>query len=231
MKNFVRKVVRSAGYDIIKARPVLIDFMNDRGIDQVIDVGANVGQFARQLRRRGYTGAILSLEPVSKVFQQLNANCSSDPKWKGLNLAAGDKDGSQEIQISENTEFSSLNKTTAAAEQFDPQARQVATEVIKVARLDTLLADLTGNILLKIDTQGYESSVLNGATALLARTSLVQLELPSLHLYENVWSMADAMKRMEGLGFALLQMQAINYLKKGQVVPIDFDCLFGRPQS
>jgi hypothetical protein len=34
------------------------------GVDLVIDVGANVGQFGLGLRNRGYAKRILSLEPV-----------------------------------------------------------------------------------------------------------------------------------------------------------------------
>jgi FkbM family methyltransferase len=48
-----------------------MDFIENRGINLVLDVGANVGQFGLSLRNRGYAGQIMSFEPVSDAFNEL----------------------------------------------------------------------------------------------------------------------------------------------------------------
>jgi FkbM family methyltransferase len=230
MKHLIRGALKRVGRDIVRFQPHLIDFLNHRGIDQVIDVGANTGQFAAELRKERYRGHIISLEPIAKVFEVLRRNSASDPKWTALNVAAGARSETAQISVSENTVFSSLNRTTPIAEAFDPQARVVAIETIQVRRLDELFKDLPGSIFLKIDTQGYEAQVLAGGGDFMKRVLGVQMELPCVHLYEGVWSMAEAIKTMDSLGFTLFQVRTVNVSKTDPLAPIELDCVFGRPQ-
>ena len=57
--------------------------------DCVLDVGANAGQFALQLRSLGYTGLILSFEPDPQVFKELKQHSDGDARWHAFNLALG----------------------------------------------------------------------------------------------------------------------------------------------
>ena len=229
MKIVIRKVMNSVGFDIVRVQPRLLAFLHDRGIDHVVDVGANSGQFAAWLRKEGYTGQIISLEPLASVFLELQRNSGSDPKWTAINVAAGAKDEVAQIAVAENSVFSSIKKTSSWAEDFDPQARTIAMETIRVKRLDDILAGLQGKIFLKIDTQGYEAQVLDGAGAFMNRVLGVQMELPCVHLYEGVWSMAEAIRKMESLGFTLFQTQPVSFSKTDAITPIELDCVFGRP--
>ena len=58
-------------------------------VDLVLDVGANRGQYAGQLRRSGYTGRILSFEPVPEVFAELSRAAAGDDLWDVHQLALG----------------------------------------------------------------------------------------------------------------------------------------------
>ena len=82
--------------------------METCGINVVLDVGANVGQYGTGLRNVGYTGRIVSFEPLSTEFKQLSAKATADGAWQSLNFALGDVDGSSEINVSsEYTQVSS----------------------------------------------------------------------------------------------------------------------------
>jgi FkbM family methyltransferase len=231
LRRTLARLLAGRRYEMVRARPGLIDFLRARAIDEVIDVGANTGQFAAMLRAAGYRGRITSLEPVAAVFAELQRRAAADPDWRTLNLAAGAREESLEIGVAESSVFSSINPTTEAAAAFDRKSRRLATETIAVKPLDQLCAGLAGNILLKIDTQGYEPRVLDGAAALLARVQGVLMELPCIHLYENSWTLAEAVGRMESLGFRLYQVEPVNFSKTEPAALVEIDCLFARPSQ
>ena len=92
MKWMVLKALRQrAGIDVVRARknPTLMDFIENRRVNLVLDVGANVGQFAQSLRNRGYAGRIISFEPVKEAFSALENAARGDDLWTASNLALG----------------------------------------------------------------------------------------------------------------------------------------------
>eukprot|EP01037_Dinobryon_pediforme_P025435 gene25435-27589_t len=112
----------------------LVHLLREQGITHVIDVGANVGQFAQKLRYAGYRGAILSVEPVSSVHDQLRAHAARDATWSVLPRAAGgDRDGTVTINILAD---STLSSTLTSLHQAT-----IAHETVDLRRLDTLLEE------------------------------------------------------------------------------------------
>ena len=71
-------------------------------VDLALDVGANEGQFASQLRGGGFRGKIISFEPLSAAFAALRRKCDRDADWSCHKLAIGDTDGEAIINISAN---------------------------------------------------------------------------------------------------------------------------------
>src|SRR5882724_10524533 len=67
------------------------------GISCVLDVGANSGQFGRKLRLAGYSGRIVSFEPVSGPYRQLTEVAKRDDEWCTAQMALGDRTGSATI--------------------------------------------------------------------------------------------------------------------------------------
>ena len=61
----------------------LTKLLRRMSINCVIDVGANKGQFASELRAAGYRGHICSFEPVPLTFSELGARFRGDPRWDG----------------------------------------------------------------------------------------------------------------------------------------------------
>ena len=68
-------------------------------VNIVLDVGANLGQYARSLRANGYAGRIVSFEPVPHIADRLEKRASGDPDWQVLRCALGDRDETAEIHV------------------------------------------------------------------------------------------------------------------------------------
>jgi SAM-dependent methyltransferase len=105
IKHEFRKILWKMGYDISRHGPAssplvrrrkLLDFY---AINTVLDVGANTGQFAKQLRNFGFFGKIVSFEPLSSAFELLRQNADSDPKWEVINCALGETNVTKEINV------------------------------------------------------------------------------------------------------------------------------------
>ena len=76
LRALIRRRLHNLGIDIRQARhhPSLTDFLANRRVDIVLDVGANAGQFGLHARNNGYEGRIVSFEPVKGPFEQLAAD-------------------------------------------------------------------------------------------------------------------------------------------------------------
>lgn len=142
VKTLLRSVLRSIGYDVSRTRPSRQDFLKVRSIDTIIDVGANDGQFAHEVRDRGYAGSIISFEPIREVYGKLAERFANDPLWKGYNLGVSNKSGEAVIGVSELSVFSSMHKLKAAADKFDERSSFVRSETIKTTTLEHDLNEL-----------------------------------------------------------------------------------------
>jgi FkbM family methyltransferase len=217
--------IRRTGFD-----RDLMDFIVHRQIDTVIDVGANVGQFGQDLRTRGYRGKIVSFEPIASVYQTLAATTTTDTQWESHNCALGAEAGEATIHVSQASVFSSILPSTQAATRYDKTAAIAKTETIAVRRLDDTCRGLSGNVLLKIDTQGFERQVLEGGRAMLSTLKGVLMELPIVHLYQRTWRFHEAVAFMDEAGFVPAQIRPVNYHSADPVSQVEVDCLF-RPRN
>jgi FkbM family methyltransferase len=208
----------------------LIDFIEDRAIDVVLDVGANVGQFGEWLRGSGYRGRILSFEPGKAEFEELARKARADGNWKAFHCGLGAAAGKAVLRVSRLSVFNSLLDLSAAATLHDERMAVDHTEEIEVRTLDAIAAPLAGRMLLKIDTQGYERPVLEGGRQVLQRMAGVLLELPVIHTYEGEWDLQEGLQYMAEAGFVLAQILPVGFHTADKVAAVEFDCLF-RPRS
>ena len=175
-------------------------------VDAVLDVGANIGQYGQMLRREGYAGPILSFEPLAAPRAALAAAASSDPLWSlapplALDAAAGEV----VIEASAESDMSSILPQAALLRQVSPSSAVTGRVTVEAARLDALTQLLDPDwqrLHLKVDVQGYEPQVLEGALGLIDRLQTIQLELALAPVYEGELSWRVMVDRMAELGFA-----------------------------
>jgi FkbM family methyltransferase len=231
VKRQVKKHFWRRGLEI-RSSPHLGKFLESRKIDVVLDVGANIGQFGRDLRDEGYRGLIVSFEPVKSVFETLKSVADSDDAWEAHNFALGSTPARTSIKVSESTDFSSLLEQTPEARRFDRSSKVLREEIVEVQRLDDIFSRFKGRrVFLKIDTQGFEREVLEGAQESLKEIFGVQAELPIVHLYRGVWSLPEALAYMSKRGFVLGQVRPTNFDSEERVTLIELDCIFRRERA
>jgi FkbM family methyltransferase len=153
----------------------------------VVDVGANEGQFAANLRTIGYRGRIYSFEPSALAHARLIDAASGDAAWKiGPRVACGSEAVAGYLNVSNNSVSSSILHMTTLHEDAAPGSSVGRMEEIEIVPLDCVMTEESvkeAAILLKIDTQGYELEVLRGAPRTLGRTNVVLVELSCVELY------------------------------------------------
>ncbi len=181
----LKRFTASASEDLRTAK--LLDL---NSINFVIDVGANTGQFAQSLYDFGYKGRVLSFEPVENCHQELLKHSESNPNWKvAERCAIGNTDGQTAINVSDASVFSSILTIKDKYVEHNPKSGIVKQEQMPIYRLDTILPTyLKGGdhkLFLKIDTQGYEKMVLEGASGLLKMIKGIKIEIPLYPIYEN----------------------------------------------
>jgi FkbM family methyltransferase len=189
----------------------IISSLNQFNIDFVFDVGANEGQFAKEIRSCGYGGHIVSFEPLSKAHNTLVRLSASDEKWDvHPRCALGDHIGEIEINIAGNSASSSLLPMLDSHLSAAPHTAYVGKEPVSLLTLDSISSDYISqfkNPFLKIDTQGYEWAILDGSLNTLPYIRGVLLELSLVPLYEGQYLWQEVLERLELSGFTLWAMQ------------------------
>lgn len=216
-KSILKNGFRAVGVEVHRyssapsATEQIVLAMNRFGIDLVLDVGANQGQFASEIRNGGYSGHILSFEPLSKAHAALRRASEDDSKWDvAPRCAVGDHDGEAEINIAGNDVSSSLLPMLDSHLRAAPDTAYVGKEAVPLRTLDSMAAEHVtkfNNTLLKIDTQGFEWAVLDGAECVRKNMRGVMLELSLVPLYEGQRLWREVMNRLEKEGFVLWAVQ------------------------
>jgi FkbM family methyltransferase len=225
----IQRAARRIGIDIQRHRPShaerLVEVFRAAGVSLVADVGANVGDWAREIRDAGYAGRIVSVEPLSEPFGRLERRAARDPNWTAVRCAAGAAEATATINVSGTTQSSSLLAMQKAHVEAMPESRYVGTEDVRVRRLDDVLGGSVrpaDRLFVKLDVQGFEAHALDGLGALLGSVAALQAELALVPLYDGQPDWRELVDRMEREGFEIFSMQpAFTNPDTGRTLQVD----------
>jgi FkbM family methyltransferase len=183
-----------------------------REIDVVLDIGANAGQYAFSLRAAGYAGRIVSFEPLGEAFGALRRASDGDPLWEARRVALGSAPGHAVLNVSQDLEASSFLPMEERHVRHWPPSAYVRTEEADVERLDSLASQILKSderVYLKLDVQGFELEVLQGASATLEQVEIVEAELSLVPLYTGGPLYLDVIQHLGVHGFQLIAVEGI----------------------
>jgi FkbM family methyltransferase len=209
-------------------------FLQSVRVNCVLDVGAHEGEFYELLRQSGYRGKIISFEPVPQSFAMLQRRAASDPLWRGVNVALGSEPGSLPINLPASSGFASFLTPNEYCEARFPHARWSCEQVdVRVETLDrlapALLADLDEpRLYLKMDTQGWDMHVLEGAMTTMPSIVAFQSEVSAIPIYEGMHDFAESISSYQKLGFSLVELFPVTY-DDDDLRVIEYDCIMARP--
>ena len=198
-----------------------IKLIRNFGINVIFDVGANKGQYAEQMRLLGYKGKIISFEPLKNDFEILRKKSLKDQRWTTVNTALGDYDGEVKINVGESSECSSILDTK---EYFQFKSGPSASEVVKIRKLDSVINDYFkpgDNLYLKIDTQGFEKKIIEGALESLDKIKGIQLEMSLIEIYKGETLFFEMMSYLNELGFDLYSLEDVYADENGRLMQVD----------
>lgn len=232
LKNRLNHVLRKFGYDLSRYGPMvhpvarkkrLFEYLNN---DVVLDVGAGKGQFADSIRDElNYKNKIISFEPLSEPFGLLYKKSSNDKLWDAFNFALGNSEEELSINVAKNIYSSSFLEMLPTHLKVAPYAEYVRTEIVKVKTLDAIfssICDETQSIYLKIDAQGFEHNILEGAEGSLKYIQTIQIEMSLEQLYEDEVLIYDAIPIMDNRGYKLISIEpGLSDWKTGKLIQVD----------
>jgi FkbM family methyltransferase len=198
-------------------------------VTAVLDVGAHTGAYAESLRRTGYRGRIISYEPMRAAFAQLEDRAAGDPSWTCRPVALGAEAGTADLHVAADRESSSLLAPLPALTVAAPQARHEVDERVTVVTLDSERDRWSPDdrLFLKLDVQGYEAQVLQGAAKTLDAVRAIEMELSLDALYDGQALLPEQLETLRAQGFELVSLENVFV---DQQVPrlLQVDGLFAR---
>lgn len=176
------------------------------GLRYVVDVGANVGQWANALLDLISPEKLIMIEPGPASFARLREQFGNQPNVELHNVAVGETNGVTTLRVTRDSTGASVLPPRVEMRDLIGSNWAVEAEVeCPMRTLDSLLAGLPEISLLKIDVQGYEKEALSGAAQILGKTKFLLIELNYMPQYVGGSWFAEIHELLTGkYGFVLV---------------------------
>ena len=229
MVKLAKKIINPLGVDIMGYPHRLVQnrirLMNLHDISVVFDIGASTGQYVNEIRKAGYQGKIVSFEPLKRAFLSLKKSSEKDDKWQILNMAVGNTIGELEINVSANLVSSSFRNISNLCLDNAPGTRYVNKEKVKMITLDSVIDKHKlhdDSLFVKIDVQGFEKEVIEGALNSIDKITGFQLELSLFQVYEGSLLFKEMLDLLNQYGFSLMSLEpGFSDRKTGKLLEAD----------
>lgn len=239
MKALLRRLLRRFDLDLVRTHTTfeghVARLLPQLGVNVVLDVGGHDGEYAGLLRELGYRGRIVSFEPVAATYARMATAMRGDRGWRGMNIALGAERDMLPINVTGATDQTSfLTPSANGATWFGGASAVTRTESVRVERLDDVIdACLEGvtapRVYLKLDTQGFDWQVIQGAKATLEQYVVaMQTEIAAQPLYEGVALFPDNVRPFLDLGFTATGLFAVSREPKDMIAAIEYDLVLRR---
>lgn len=223
MKELVQKMLRKAGIQLKRYHRLKI--VNYYNIDTLFDVGASTGQYAITMRQLGFCKKIISFEPLKNSFEGLKKASLKDKNWLVNNYAIGNENIKGVINVAGNSMSSSILNMLPTHLNNAPQSKYIGKEEIEIKKLDSIFysfCNKNDSVMLKIDTQGYEKNVIDGANESINSIKIIQLEMSIIPLYENEMLFIEMINYLDKKGFQLFSLEnGFSDQTTGQLFQVD----------
>lgn len=241
LRSILNAALHRCGFELVPTwlvaslpyRDHLKELLDTYGVRCVIDVGANEGQFGEFLRRQvGFNGTIESFEPAPASAKRLERRTRTDPRWFVHQIALGARDETRPLHVTQDDKFSSfLDPVRTERQPFQAHSAVIDQPVVAIRRLDSIAEEIgqlrnVRNVLLKLDTQGFDLEVVRGSGRVLDEVQVIQTEMSLIPIYEDAPSYHVAIEELESLGFEIAGFYPLSYDPHGRL--IEFDCLMVR---
>ena len=173
----------------------------------IIDVGAAIGEYSKAAHFIFPESKIIAFEPIPDSFKKLKDVATEVKEMQCFNFALSNEEGEAEFHLNDFSFSSSLLKMTDVHKEIYPFSKNEKTVKVKTTKLDNIITEIDGDVLLKIDVQGAEYNVLKGTVNLLKKIAVVQLEVSFLNFYDGQANIEDIINFLKTFGFnAFLQI-------------------------
>lgn len=232
IKNIVLKAFPKAKiYSKTVKKLVHTLYGHEKIIKTIIDVGANIGQFAYQVSRVYKDANIYSFEPVPGAFEELEKFTKNMKNIVLFNMCLGNKNDNIDFFVNNYNQASSPLPISENQKEIFPFTKISNKISVPVSRLDSLSKDmkLQHPVLLKLDVQGYEKEVLNGSTGCLDKIDFLLFETSFVKMYENEPLFDEMHSFVKDLGFELIA--PVSTLRDNTSKIIQMDVLYRKIKS
>ena len=156
-------------------------------INTVLDIGANIGEFASLIHELLHKAVIYSFEPLDDCCEKLRTRMGKVEKLEAFNIALADFNGELTFHRNEHLPSSSPLPMTDLHKQNYPHTTNDTVTKVRSAKLDDIAQDLkiADNLFIKIDVQGFEDKVIAGGKNTIKRASILILETSFQTLYKG----------------------------------------------
>lgn len=194
-----------------------------RDFRAVIDVGAHRGQFALVATRRFPRAALFCVEPLPGPRRVLRRVLRGHHRLEVIGAAATACSGDAEMLVARADDSSSLMSATTAQLRAFPATEQIARVTVCTGRLDEWIRpeQIRRPALMKVDVQGAELQVLEGAAGLLQSVHSVLVECSFLELYRGQALADEVVRFLHGRGYSIVAVCSPQQDRSGRLIQAD----------